>query len=109
MAKRLIPLPCPFCGSDEFVQSYCNGWQLWSVSCATCKVNMEQEGGGWVKEKDAINCWNNRNSNEAVKQSLFKIGKEINSETRMTKQAKSFAVAIVLNELSDIENSHSLK
>jgi Lar family restriction alleviation protein len=59
--KRLTPLPCPFCGSDEFVQSYHNGWDLWSVSCATCKVTMEQEGGGWVKEKDAINTWNTRN------------------------------------------------
>ena len=31
--KRLTPLPCPFCGSDEFVQSYMNGWHLWWVAC----------------------------------------------------------------------------
>jgi hypothetical protein len=56
----------------------------------------------------AAKVWNNRGQNETVKQTLFKIGKEINEETRMSKNAKSFAVAIVLNEIGDIENSHFL-
>lgn len=44
--------------------------------------------------------------NELAKKALYRIGKEINEETRLTKNAKSFAVAIVLNELGDIENNH---
>lgn len=59
--KHKDPLPCPFCGSDEYVQAVRNGWDLWSVSCATCEVNMEQAGGGWIKKQDAVDNWNTRN------------------------------------------------
>jgi hypothetical protein len=45
---------------------------------------------------------------EAAKQALFRICKLINEENRITKNARSFAVAHVLNELSDIENSNNL-
>ena len=41
----------------------------------------------------------------AAKQALFEVGKLINEEDRMSKNARSFAVAHVLNELSELENS----
>tara|TARA_R110002012_G_scaffold320171_1_gene542646 strand:- start:292 stop:579 length:288 start_codon:yes stop_codon:yes gene_type:complete len=40
---------------------------------------------------------------EIAKKALFDVGGEINEETRLTKNSKSFAVAIVLNKLQDIE------
>jgi len=55
----------------------------------------------------AANTWNDRNENKATKHALSNVYKEITDETRMTKKAKSLAVAIVLNELSDIENNSS--
>ena len=42
---------------------------------------------------------------DAAKQALFNVGKLINEEDRMPKNARSFAVAHVLNELSELENS----
>lgn len=45
---------------------------------------------------------------ESAKLALFRVRKLINEENRITKSAKSFAVAHVLNELGDIENSSNL-
>ena len=41
---------------------------------------------------------------EYAKVVLFDIGKSINEETRMSKNAKSFAVAIILNKLSSLSD-----
>lgn len=43
-----------------------------------------------------------------AKQALFRVGKLINEENRISKNAKSFAVSHVLNELSDLENNNYL-
>ena len=43
---------------------------------------------------------------EAAKQIAFKIGGDINEETRMSKSAKSFAVAITLNHLRDLAEEY---
>ena len=43
---------------------------------------------------------------EAAKKVLFDVGKEINEETRMSKNAKSFAVAIILNKINEIQQLH---
>lgn len=45
---------------------------------------------------------------EEAKQALFRVGKLINEENRITPKAQSFAVAHVLNELSDLENNNNL-
>lgn len=56
--------PCPFCGSGQYVQAYCNGWNLWSISCATCGVIMTDSGGGFIKKQDVVTMWNTRPNEE---------------------------------------------
>ena len=52
-----------------------------------------------VKKEDlGISCIEN------AKQSLFRVGKEINEDARIVNKSKSIAVAHILNELSDLEN-----
>jgi hypothetical protein len=46
-----------------------------------------------------------RANQEEAKRALFKVGGDINEETRMSKKDKSFAVAIILNHLQDIEQT----
>ena len=43
---------------------------------------------------------------EAVKRMAFKIGADINEDSRIIKSSKSFAVAIVLNHLSDLSEEY---
>lgn len=43
---------------------------------------------------------------EAAKKVLFDVGAEINEETRMSKNSKSFAVAIILNKIAEIQRLH---
>lgn len=39
---------------------------------------------------------------ELAKKSLFEVGSEINEDTRLNKNSKSFAVAIIINKLDEI-------
>jgi hypothetical protein len=103
--------PCPFCGCEMQLTTVGRDWvriksqteHNYDCILFESQHDFPYDENGKVM---AAKAWNNRDQNEAVKQTLFKIGKEINEETRMSKNAKSFAVAIVLNELGDIENSH---
>ena len=60
------------------------------------------------KEVDSIINMENQNI-ELAKKSLFEVGGEINEETRLTKNSKSFAVAIVLNKLQEITQNQVLE
>lgn len=103
---------CPFCGCEMQMVTVGRDWvrikpiaeHQQNCILFESQHDFPYDGNGKVV---AASSWNNRKQNEDVKQALFKVGKGINEETRMTKNSKSFAVAIVLNELSDIENHHS--
>ena len=43
---------------------------------------------------------------KAAKQTAFKIGADINKDTRLSKLSKSFAVAITLNHLQDLSEEY---
>lgn len=43
---------------------------------------------------------------ETAKRTAFKIGGDINEDTRITKSSKSFAVAIILNHLQDLAEEY---
>jgi hypothetical protein len=103
---------CPFCNCDMEMTTVGRDWVRIKPICEHahgCILFESQHDFpyGENAKVEAANTWNNRKQNEDVKQALFNVGKAINEETRMTKNAKSFAVAIVLNELSDLENGLS--
>tara|TARA_R110002096_G_scaffold395755_1_gene591286 strand:+ start:261 stop:527 length:267 start_codon:yes stop_codon:yes gene_type:complete len=72
------------------------------VSCCA-KSGADGESKLWQSALDEIEMLE-ESKNEAIKQVLFKVGSQINEETRLSKMQKSFAVAIVLNELGEIES-----
>lgn len=94
--------PCPFCGGDADFKRVGTAKMSCIVSCIDCGCTLEANEVG-----EACGTTQNARSNADVKQALFRVDEKINQESRMTKNAKTFAVAIVLNELSDIENNHS--
>tara|TARA_R110000751_G_scaffold302083_2_gene415886 strand:- start:1283 stop:1549 length:267 start_codon:yes stop_codon:yes gene_type:complete len=77
------------------------------VSCCA-KSGANGESKLWQSALDEIEALEG-SKNEAIKQALFKVGAQINEETRLSKMSKSFAVAIVLNELGEIESTITQK
>ena len=77
------------------------------VSCCA-KSGANGESKLWQSALDEIEALEG-SKNEAIKQVLFKVGSQINEETRLSKMQKSFAVAIVLNELGEIDNAITKK
>ena len=77
------------------------------VSCCA-KSGANGESKLWQSALDEIEALEG-SKNEAIKQVLFKVGSQINEETRLSKMSKSFAVAIVLNELGEIESTITQK
>mgnify|MGYP003676166897 FL=1 len=73
------------------------------VSCCA-KSGANGESKLWQSALDEIEALEG-SKNEAIKQVLFKVGSQINEETRLSKMQKSFTVAIVLNELGEIDNT----
>jgi Lar family restriction alleviation protein len=52
--------PCPFCGGvDISTNKYCVT-QLWYIHCTDCPALLEESGGGYFTEKEAIKAWDKR-------------------------------------------------
>lgn len=70
---------------------------FWLTKDGKSLANFDDES-----EVDAIINMQNQQV-ELAKKLLFEVGGEINEETRLNKNSKSFAVAIVLNKLQEIQ------
>ena len=70
------------------------------VKCCTIS-GANGESKLWQSALDKINELE-ISQTELAKQALLSVGGDINEETRLTKNSKSFAVAIVLNKLHEI-------
>lgn len=59
--------PCPFCGGEAKVKRYSNGYNFWClVKCDDCGVEQDSIRNGYYGEKQAVEAWNRRPSDEKV-------------------------------------------
>ena len=65
--KDAILKPCPFCGNSVKLSKWEHrGQQYYSVGCG-CDVMMKSNpscGQGWLRQEDAVKCWNTRDDKE---------------------------------------------
>lgn len=61
--------PCPFCGNSVKLSKWEHrGQQYYSVGCG-CDVMMKSNpscGQGWLRQEDAVKCWNTRDDKETT-------------------------------------------